>query len=252
MNYFPNEEKDVFYAIDKSFSCYWLVLQKILPSAFLLTLVGGIATYGNRLLHNTMLYWLFFLIEVLVFLFFAAALLYQTNSILVGKEVSHREACKTMLARIIPAYATLIVFALFIVGYHYLFAYLIQLVVATHIVVVLLSVFSLAFLMVLIVFAFFSLPLIILDGLAPLGAIIKSYKLSKSRPAPIFTVYAALAVIVVAVLPYTRHAHFLMHHHVWLLYDFIVYCMLLPVIVNYLLFTLNDLKIRLATAVSYD
>ena len=248
MSFFPNEEKDIFYALDKSFSCYWQIFKKIIPWAFFLTLTEGIATYGNAHLSNSIFYWLCLGLESLVFLFFFGAMFYQANSILEERSVALSDACRVMLQRFVPMYLTFVVFLVFIVGYSCLSYYVMHLISknahAGHFLLNLFFLFSLALLMVFIVFFLFSLPLILLDGFSPLKAIMQSYQLSRSRPAPIFTVYASMALIAVAVFPRTKHAHFLMQHHVWLLFDFVMYCILLPFVVNYMLFILNDLKVR--------
>ena len=244
MNYFPSDEQDVFYAIDKSFSCYGLVMQKILPSAFLLTLIEGIATYGNRLVANTALSWFCMAIEVFIFLFFTGALLYQANALLEGRHMSHKAACQAMLTRIAPVYAAFAAFTLFVIGYYELFKYLIQFAMGMHVVTIIASLFALALLMVSIVFFLYTVPSIIIDGLSPLKALARSYVLSKSRPVPVFIAYAAMAVVAVAVSPHTRHAYYLMQHHSWLLLNFAVYALSLPFVVNYMLFVFHDLKVR--------
>lgn len=248
MSYFPNEETDISYALDKSVHYSWVVLKKIIPLIFFITLIEGFATYVNPFVHSLLAYYFCLLIESLVFLFFLGAMLYQSHSILQQQAVSTIDACRVMLKRMIPVCITFIVFLVIIIAYYLLFSHIMHAmskgVHTLQFSSTIFFLFSMALLMVFIVFFLFSLPLIVLEGLSPLAAIGQSYKLSKSRPAQIFTVYAGMAFLAMAVFPNTQHAHFFMHNHVWMLFDFIVYCALLPFILNYMLFILNDLNIR--------
>lgn len=248
MSYFPREEKDIFYAIDQSFKCYWPVFKSIVPWAFCLALLEEIATYSNLYLVNNVVYWICLLLESVVFLFILGAMLYQAHNILEEKPVTFKESCYLLGKRLGSMVATFAVFVIFIVSYFLLFSHIIhRLGERAHshpLVVNIFFLFALALLMVFIVFFLFTLPLIVLEDLSPLHAIKQSYRLSKSRPVPIFTVYASIALVAVVVFPATQHARFFMHYHIWFLFDFIIYCVLLPFVLNYMLFILNDLRIR--------
>lgn len=249
MSYFPREEKDIFYAIDQSFKCYWPVFKRIVPWAFCLTLIEGISTYSNLYLVNDVFYWICLLLESFAFLFVLGAMLYQANSILEEKPVTFKEACLMVCRRLGSMYMVFVLFIAIIISYCVLFFHIMhRLGEHAHSQPLLANIFllfALALLMVFIVFFLFTLPLIVLEGLSALNAIKQAYQLSKSHPVLIFTVYASISIVAVVVFPATQHAHFFMRYHVWLLFDFIMYCLLLPFVLNYMLFLLNDLRTRL-------
>jgi hypothetical protein len=110
----------------------------------------------------------------------------------------------------------------------------------------------LAPIIIFIVFMILSLPLIIIDKINPLKAMARSHQIIGARWLQAFTAYACLGIIYILVSPGTLHAHFFRHYHLFMVFVFVVYCILLPLLFNYILFMMNDFKLRMEDEVDFE
>ncbi|PHQ81122.1 MAG: hypothetical protein COB66_03150 [Coxiella sp. (in: Bacteria)] len=248
---YPAEPTDIFDVFDNAMRSSFKVLKASIALIILITLAQGVIVYLGSISHSFTLNTIFEVIGGIIFLFFGCAMLYQANTVLQDKPISYQTAIQAMLPRIFKFYITLVVSLFIVFAYYVLAAYLMHLWGGTpsahssHTTRSL--IFALVGLVPIIVcigFYIFTFPLIILDDLPPLKAFAQSYRLVRARWLHSFTVYVAIGIVLLLVLPGTRHAMFFRRHHVLLLFDFVVFCILLPFLVNYVLFMLNDMKVR--------
>ncbi len=259
MSLLPTEPVDAFDVFDCALKNYLGLLTQSFFLIILITLAQAFTFYLGHLFAKMYLNAIFELIGLLLFLYCSGAMLYQAQQLLEAKRCSVKDALYQMWGRCLPFFAGAILLVVIVALYYYLLTYVVQVwlqpIAAPHASLKNMLIFiflCLAPILVFIVFMIFSLPLIIIDRLNPFKAFLRSYVLIGSRWIQAFTIYACLGIIYILVSPGTLHAHFFMHYHVFMIFVWISYCILLPFLFNYLLVMLHDFKLRLAAEVDFE
>lgn len=245
----PNKPQDIFDLMKYAMLGY----KKLLSSSFiliiLLTLSLGILIYFTDF-SSYVLNLVFTLVSVVCMLFFWGAMLYQSDAVLKGSKISTLNACIYMGRRSAAFFGACLIMGLGITGYFYLIHWLIHVwageidsntIIKTMII---LFVFFIVPVCCTLIFFWFTLPLTILDKYSSLKALLKSPVLVGERWLQALTIYMGIGVLYIFTSPYTLHAHFFKSYHVLLAFDFVIYCLLLPLFLNYVVLLLNDFKLR--------
>ena len=96
-----------------------------------------------------------------------------------------------------------------------------------------------------IVLCFFAIPILTIDVINMLPAFRESVGLVGYKNwLRTFAAYAAILITALIVSPVTRHGHWLRMHYLSFLFDAAVFILLAPLIINFILFLLNDLRLR--------
>ena len=257
MSRLPTNIIDPFTVFDHAVRNHLAVFKRSILLIVLITLSEAFIYYLGHVVASPVVSVIFEVIGVLLFLYFYGAMLYQTQSYLDGQDVSAKEALLEMPGRYLQLLACAALILLIVTLYYLLITHVMQwwvgdtqhATIKSMIIFILLGV---APILIFLVFMIFAVPLVVIDGLNPLRACQKSYLIIDTRWIQAFTVYACMGLIYILVSPHTLHAHFLMHYHVFMISVFVVYCVLLPFFVNYMLFMINDLKLRTEAQVDFE
>lgn len=257
MSRLPTNIVDPFSIFDHAVRHHLAVLKRSIGLIVLITLAQAFIYYVGSLSHSFVLNTIIKVIGVLVYLGFYGAMTYQVQSYLDGQDVSTRDALLQMRERYLPMIACALIISVIVVLYYVLITHVMHWwlgdsggsPIKSMIIFILLGV---APILIFLVFMILAIPLLIIDQLNPLRACQRSYMLIDTRWLQAFTVYACMGLIYILVSPHTLHAHFLLHYHVYMIFVFFVYCLLLPFYFNYVLFMINDLKLRAEADVDFD
>lgn len=257
MSRLPTTVIDPFTVFDHAVRNHLAMLKRSILLIILITLSEAFIYYLGEAITHHVLRGIFEIVGVLLFLYFYGAILYQTQSYLDGQDVSTKEALVAMRGRYLPLLACAAMILVIVAAYYLLITHVMQWWVgdtphATVKGMIIFILLGVAPILIFLVFMIFAMPLVVIDQLSPLRACQKSYLIIDTRWIQAFTVYACMGLIYILVSPRTLHAHFLMHYHVFMLFVFLVYCLLLPFFFNYMLFLINDLKLRAEVQTDFD
>jgi len=102
------------------------------------------------------------------------------------------------------------------------------------------------FIMLVYVQLFFVIPLLVIKNLPIWGAVKRSNRLAASKENwfRIFAIYVFCLVIWMLISPNTLHGHFMEVHKLSALFDLIVLSITVPILMNLIILTYNDLNLR--------
>ncbi len=257
MSGLPKKPVDVFDVFDYAVRHHFRVLKKILALIILMAFVQALIVYTDHFVLNR-LHWVIKIVGAVPMLFFTGALLYQAQMCLEEHESSLLHTLQVMLQRCIAFFMCAVLLTLLVVLYYFLVLQIMRVWIhptgaedgSIKGMLIFMGMYMIPTL-IFIVFMIFALPLTIVDRLNPLKAMARSYVLIGTRWLQAFTVYACLGMMYILVTPNTLHAHFLIRYHLFMPFVFVMYLIFVPFIVNYLLFMLNDLKLRWAAQVDF-
>lgn len=250
MNVYPTEPKSMTQLIGYSFANYAKVLKAIIPLILLATLAKDIYIYWGGMPSIQIIRMIIVIILVILGIYFWLAALYSANETLKGKPISVKMACRTVYYKWSSIYAG--VFA-FILGCCVIFfvGYLIS--------AIFIAIFpdktlarALSYLILIgipltigIVLCFFAIPILTINTVNMIPAFRESVRLVGHKNwLQTFVAYAAILITFLIVLPGTRHGHWLRVHYLSFLFDAAVFILVAPLIINFILFLLNDLRLR--------
>jgi len=250
VNAYPTEPKSIIQLIGYSFANYSKVLKAIIPLILLATLVKDLYIYWGGMPRIQILQTILIVIMIILEIYFWLTALYSADLTLKGQPTSLKMACRTIYYKWSSVYAGVFLFilgwcAVFFVGY---------LVSAIFI-----SIFSnmllaraLSYLILIgipltigSVLCFFAIPILTINNVKLLSAFRESFQLVGYQYwLHTFVAYAAIIVTSMIVLPVTRHGHWLQVHYLSFVFDVAVFILLAPLIINFILLLLNDLRLR--------
>lgn len=257
MSRLPTTVIDPFTVFDHAVRNHLAMLKRSVLLIVLITLSEAFIYYLGHVTASQVISVILQVIGVLFFLYFYGAIIFQTQAYLDGQEVTAQEALLEMRGRYLQLLACAALILVTVSLYYVLITHIMQwwvgdtpnATIKSMIIFILLGV---APILIFLVFMIFAIPLVVIDQLNPLRACQKSYLLIDTRWIQAFTVYACMGLIYILVSPHTLHAHFLMHYHVFMIFVFVMYCLLLPFFFNYMLFMINDLKLRADAQVDFE
>ncbi len=250
MNVYPTESKSITRLISYSFANYAKVLKAIIPLILLATLVKDIYIYWGGMPSIQIIRMIIVIILVILEIYFWLAAFYSANETLKGEPMSVKVVCRTVYYKWSSIYAG--VFA-FILGCCVIFfvGYLIS--------AIFIGIFpdktlvrALSYLLLIgipltigIVLCFFTIPILTINTVNMISAFRESVRLVGYKNwLQTFVAYAAILITFLIVSPETRHGHWLRMHYLSFLFDAAVFILVAPLIINFILFLLNDLRLR--------
>jgi len=250
MNIYPTEPKSMMRLVVYSFTNYSQVLKAIIPMILLATFVKDIYIYWGGMPDIQIIRMMIIIVMVILEIYFWLAALYSANEILTGQSMPVKTVFHTVYYKWSSIYAG--VFA-FILGWCMVFfvGYLISM--------IFIAIFpdkilarALTYLILIgipltigIVLCFFAIPILTVSSVNTMVAFRESVRLvSYKNWLRTFTAYAAILITALIVSPATRHGHWLRVHYLSFLFDAAVLILLAPLIINFILLLLNDLRLR--------
>jgi hypothetical protein len=250
MNNYPKVANSMTTLIGLSFKYYLPILRIIFPLILLMVLVKDLYLYLGGLPTNHWLRMIIIFIILLLQVYLSSSALLSTNGFLAGTPLRLSVACRTIYNRIATIYlgffALILIFcAIFFIG-HLLSGLVVYVsankTMAYNFAIVLLLGLPLTICLVLF---FFIMPLLALGTNNMAAAFRESIALVNYRNwLKTFILYAICVLFLLIISPGTLHGQWLIRHHLNFVFDIIVFSLVLPLIFNFILFLLNDLRIR--------
>lgn len=233
---------------------YLPVLHKIILMILIMTVVKDAYLYLGGMPSNRILNYIIEIIIAVVVAYFVFASLYMTNCVLNQKKITFREAMVAVWTRALKAYLAVIIYIAIFIILLFIAYLLLHIIHSTskremlYQALIMLFIVGLPFL-IFIIFSFFAIPLIIVDNVSVYVGFRQSIKLlGKQHWIKPFVLYLILVILSIIVDPSTRHGHFIAKYDANALFDFIVFCIVLPVYYSLLVLLINDLKLRKPSA----
>jgi len=179
----------------------------------------------------------------LIILFFSIAI-YRIDALFQGKPVSFIEAWHIVVRRILRIYAVCLlliacVVLLFALGYWLIFLLFHLSGAWAALGFVLLT--GLPIVIAFLAF-YFTIPLILVDNKPLWYAFYRSIELTQVSWLSVFMLYLGVVFILTLLLPHSRHVHWLLEHHLLVLFDWIVFAILVPLLMGISLLFMRNLE----------
>lgn len=252
MIHLPSIPKTFSELLGFSIRQHFVVFRKMVWLIVFLVIVKDTYVYSGGLPTN--IYWLslFGIVITLLVLYLASAMLYTTHCVLYNENIDWRSALSDMLSRMGRVVLAFVFFALVPIVLYYIGYWISRWLMAGDadpskyfgLIFVLLIGIPM---MLIYLYYFFVLPLIIMENYAVREAF-------KQAPALIghdwrnlfrvFGVYACGIAIWLLVSPDTLHGHLMATYKISALFDFIVFSVTIPILMNLIVLMCNDLKLR--------
>ena len=250
MNVYPTTPKSIMHLLGYSFANYGRVLRAIIPMILLAALVKDIYIYWGGMPNMQIIRMAIIIIMVIVVIYFWLAALYSAHEVLKGQPVAFKVVLRTVYYKWSAIYAGVFVFILgwcvvFFVGY-VISAVFINIFSDTIAVRALIDLILIGIpLTIAVVLFFFAIPILTLDTVGLMSAFRESVRLVGYKNwLRTFVAYAAVVITALIVSPATRHGHWLRMYYLNFLFDVTVFILLAPLIINFILLLLNDLRLR--------
>ena len=250
MNLYPSRPKDVIDLLGDTFKRYGKVLKAILPLILLAAVVKDVYLYLGGMPKNHIWHIVVVVVIALIEIYLWSAALYSANTILKGEPEKLSAVCKTIYNKSSSIYAgifalVLVLCLIFFVGY--LISNVVILLLAKKAIVRGLSYLIFIGLpaMFALVLFFFTVPLLILEKMNVWPAFRESVRLVWYRYwLHAFIPYAAIVISMLIMSPATKHGAWLLSYHLNFIFDVIILALIAPLIINFTLLSLNDLRLR--------
>ena len=250
MNLYPSGVTPFSDLMGNAFRHYAKVLKVVFPFILLLSFFKVGYPYLDALFKNHAWHIVTMTLLGLLEIYCCALALYAANAVLKGKPEALKEICNTINAKLSLIYSGVFALALglcllFFVGYllsHLVIFFFAGKTVVQGMAYLFLIGLPMTFALVLFVF---SVPLLILDNTTVWPAFRSSAFLIGCRHwLHAFVVYAAVLIMLLILSPMTKHGHWLLAHHLSFLVDVAALLFFVPLIINFMLLLINDLRIR--------
>ena len=216
----------------------------------LLVVVKDLYLYLGGMPPIAWLRWVLIIVMVLLGVYLWAVMLFSANAVLAGAPLRFSQSFRHVYLKISSIYSGLFALVLamcllFLVGYllsNALTAILGGAIALRSFLILILIGLPLTFILVLWVFV---LPLLVLEPISVVAAFRRSMSLvGYNYWLRGFSVYAAFLVLFFIESPVTGHGQWLAKHYFSFLFDAVILAILLPLLTNYFLLLLNDLRLR--------
>ena len=221
--------------------------RKTLGITLLIVIVKDWYLYCGGMPINPIAFHVVAAVMALLMIYLFACFIYSCDKIRQGHTLSLRQVFVDTAKRIAQVYLICVFIVAFCVGFYYLGHYLAQLWVGVHLkptkkymmIIILFTIFPILYGIVVLLFA----PILaLLKNCTALKAVKNSIYLSWFHWFYVFSLYVFIGIIYILVSPLSLHAHFFIRYHVMIVFDFIVFAMLLPVFTNMALTILSELE----------
>lgn len=249
MNHYPLKQSTFLQLVGQSFFHYGRSLQAIFPTIILSTLLQEAIFYLRDVHFNQIVQIIIYILFILLEVYIWSVAIYRVHLVIKGEPISFRAASSWILNKLSLIYMGIFAFilaitALFFVGYilvHIISLFFRNGVYLQEILLIFLIGLPLTFGLILF---YFVLPLLILEPIDVWPAFRESAKLVGIGVNWLrtFVAYAVNLLLVMVLLPETRHIVWLQQYHIVFLFDLVLLSIVAPVLINFVLLLLNDLK----------
>jgi len=249
MIYIPNTPRSFLDLLGISIKHHYAILKKTILLMLMIVVVKDWYVYLGGFPKNDALKFIVstFMLIALIYLFMS--LLYMAQRILHSEPVTLMDAFKATNQRLFHIYTASFIFIVVPTLFVLLAEFVFHLIMRGHSGSTKFS--GLIFVFVVgipILYAylryFYTLPLIAMENFSLWKAFAEAQQLVQGNWARVFGIYACAIVIWVLVSPDTLHGHFMRMYHISGIFDFIVFCVTLPIMMNLIVFMRNDLRLR--------
>ncbi|PIZ03707.1 MAG: hypothetical protein COY58_07685 [Gammaproteobacteria bacterium CG_4_10_14_0_8_um_filter_38_16] len=249
MNRYPDAQTTFAPLLRRSFRLHYLTLKHTIFFILAIAIIKTITSFLMVYMREPYLIDVIAIAGVLIALYFFSAALFSTHRAFTDKAVSVMDALRTvwknglriysaLLGYIVGAVATIILMRLLVSGIDRLlhqeiilhnFLILMMIAVST----LYIAIFSLSF------------PLIVIDSNQSIFKVFHdSVVLSEKNKFGIALLFFLMGMIYTLVSPATLQEYFLTVYHLQGLYDFVVFCVFIPLFINILLMVVHDSKLK--------
>ncbi|EKD45166.1 MAG: hypothetical protein ACD_70C00039G0003 [uncultured bacterium] len=248
MNYYPNQEIGITTLFGKSLRLHYLTLKHSILCIALITIVKFLAVCASNAVESGFLHWLFAIITAFFVVYFFSMALYATHHAFLDSPKSFLESAQSIWQNKIVIYS---VFWLYVVGMFVVY-YALKFVLEglmylfhepTHLQGVILIICT-AFLLVYVAIFYFSYPLSVIEHDSIFSAVQDSMLLSEKNKSGVLVSLMILFLIVLLASPGTMHEYFLSAYHLDGVFDFVLFCVGIPLYINLLLLTIHDTQLQ--------
>jgi len=249
MMHMPNTSKTFLDLLNASIRHHFPVLKKIIWWILLFVMVKDLHLYIGGSPDNLIWVYVVGIVVTALLIYLFAMMLYTSNRVLRSEPVALPDAFFAVSKQLVPLYLASLLFIIAPILLVFAAKFILHLLASPSVLHYKFTglIFSLVVgLPILYAYLryFYTIPLIAMEGL-PIGeAFYEASALVGRNIVRIFGVYACIFAIWALVSPNTLHGHFMQAYHVSALFDFIVFCVTLPIIVNLIVFMRNDLRLR--------
>ncbi len=227
-----------------SFRHWFKTLGQIFIFIFLFTLAKAATVYLPPLgvLLDTLIG---IVMAALTLLLFSLAL-YRADALLRGQPVSLLESWQAVIKQILYVFAAGLVFTLGMILIFFLAKWFVFSLFKLKGLVAVFAVTGLGGLPVFIglIFFYLTIPLIVVDKETLWMAFYRSADLTQQNWLYVFALYTTMVIILILLMPQTRHSHWLVEHHFMEVFDLVVLILILPFLINLTLFILRNFQIK--------
>jgi hypothetical protein len=249
MIYIPNTPRSFLDLLGISIKHHYAVLKKTILLILMIVVVKDWYVYLGDFPKNDALKFMISTLMLIVLIYLFMSLLYMTHRILRSEPVMLPDTFKAINQRLFAIFSASFIFVVVPTLFVLLAEFVYHLILKDNSGGAKFS--GLIFVFVVgipILYAylryFFTLPLIAMENFSLWKAFGEAQKLVQGNWARVFGIYACAIVIWVLVSPDTLHGHFMRMYHVSGIFDFIVFCVTLPIMMNLIVFMRNDLRLR--------
>jgi len=249
MIHIPNTPRPFSDLLGISIRHHFTVLKKIIWLIVMIVVVKDLYIYLGGFPTNPIWAYVVGIIMTALLIYLFVTALYISNRVLHSEGVSLSEAFLAVNKRLIPLYSASLIFIvapilvviLSELSLHYFAGPAVERFKYTGLI------FTLAVgIPILYAFLrfFYTIPLIVTEDFPIWKAFSEASKLLGENWMRVFGVYACIIAVWLLVSPDTLHGHFMKAYHISALFDFIIFCVTLPIVTNLIVFMRNDLRLR--------
>ena len=249
MIHMPSTPRGFLDLLGISVRHHFVVLRKTFLLIVMMVVVKDLYIYLGGFPTNPVLAYLVGIVMTILLIYLFVTMLYLTNRTLCGEHGSLKDAFLAVNKRAVPLSLACLIFII---------APLILLLISELILHFITSagadrykydglIFVLVVgipIMIAYLKYFFTIPLIVMEDFPIWNAFHEAGELVYKEWLRVFGVYACAIAIWLLVSPDTLHGHLIQGYHLSAVFDFIVFCVTLPIMMNLIVFMRNDLRLR--------
>lgn len=244
MSRYPQEFCDFDQLVSLSFR-YWF--KCLLQIFFIIVVFVGVLSIMYHLppVHRVVETIAIIISSAVAFFLFSMAL-YRADTMLKDQPVSLIDAAKVTIMRILKVWAAILVLCITLVLISFLVKWVIFSLFRLEGVTAALGITFIGGLPVMVglIFFYFTVPIIAVDNESLWRAFYRSADLTQQKWLHVFGLYTGGVILFMALMPYSRHAHWLKDHYLSEVFNWLVLCLIMPLLVNLTLFILRNFQIR--------
>ncbi len=251
MIHFPSTARTFLDVLGISIRHHFVVLRKTVWLIVMIVVVKDLYIYLGGMPANPIWQYFIGIVMLILLIYLFMAMLYMTNRVLRSEYVTLSDALSGMNKQLAPLYLSSLIFIIVPTLLLLLSELILHLMAGAGV-----DHYKYAGLIFVLVVGipilygylryFYTIPLIVMEDFPIWKAFREASQLVRKNWARVFGVYACAIAIWLLVSPDTLHGHMIQAYHISALFDFIIFCVTLPIMMNLVVFIRNDLRLRKA------